>query len=473
MEINVLHPSSIIKKQSADLKSNWNDLSPHEKSVQRNRKRGFRIATNARVNKSLYGTVCAYMDQNDLTEDELMYFCRLRRSLQTCTQHSLFRQYKNGGALEYIASQTCKHKLCKVCNTEREKSIRRKYLSYFRKNKFTETKVDKKTGEVLFHKDYTKDDFDFIHLTLTVPHTENGFQGKEWYATELMNLYNKMRKCDWWKYFVWGGEFGIEVTKNESGLHIHIHSLLIVHKEQQNRNNLHREILLKWNELTVDLNSKRTFTDSDKEAIKKGNKTITDIDVNSLDPKGATFIGLESLYVLKDKKISASDKWIADKGKWKHYVNSTEENELMAGVLECLKYHFEPVAFDKDNGVYNFELLRQILPNVFRKPLYRKFGNLHGLKELNLNESDSLIEETKEAVEELGKEAVNPDSGNPDSEHIYIVVSARNVFYDLQKNLRPHIPERARKRVLENEHHTLMSAINHMIQMDISAKRSN
>lgn len=451
METTVFNPTSINKKHSADFKTQYAEMSEHEKKVFRNRKRGFRIANNARVNKGLYTTVCEYIQHNDLTAYEMEYFTRLRRSLQTCCQHSLFRQYENGNALEYIASQTCKHKMCKVCNTEREKAIRKKYLSYFRKNQL----VDKKTGEVS-----KTEDFDFMHLTLTVPHSENGFRGQKWYATELMSMFNAMRKTSFWNYFVWGGEFGVEVTKKQSGLHIHIHALLIVHRETQNRNRLHREILLKWNELTASETAQRKeFSEDEKIAIKKGNKTLSDTDINSLDASGATLVGLESLYVLKDKKIGRSDKWDADKSKWKHYINATDENEFMSGILECLKYHFEPIAFDKENGVYQFELLREILPNIYKKPLYRKFGNLHGVQELNINENSDTVQDAKEAIEQIGDIPTHPETGEEDNGFNYVVVSARNVFYDIHNKYKPSIPSRARRLDLTDSDYTIMTAI--------------
>jgi hypothetical protein len=460
MKTNSLSPSSINKKQSADSALIQKGLSDHEIKVQRNRKRGLRIATNARANTALYSEVCNYINNADLNNDELMYFVNLRRALSTCCQHSLVRKWDNGG-MEYVASQTCKHKLCVVCNAERAKALRRKYLSYFRKNQF----IDRKTGEV-----QTKDQFDYMHLTLTVPHTAAGWNGKQWYAQDLMKAFNTLRKRAWWLYYVWGGEFGIEVTKNASGLHIHIHSMLIVRKEEQSRNILQRLILLEWNELTADKASNReAFTALEVESIRRGCRTLTDADMLLLNPKGATLIGLESLYVLKSKKQGNNDRWQAESGKWKHYIDPTDEKDFMAGVLECLKYHFEPVAFDKTTGIYEFDLLREILPNIFRKPLYRKFGNLHGVKELNINDSNDLHSEIGEAVEELGDIPTNPETGQTDSAYCYVVVSARNIFYDLKNNLKPSIADRARYQVLQADN--IHGAVQCLIDMSIAGRR--
>lgn len=461
MDISNLSPSSINKKRSADSHPSFEGMSEQQIKVMRNRKRGLRIATNARANGALYKEVCDYIDRTELNNQEIMLFVNLRRALQSCCQHSLVRKWDNGGGLEYVASQTCKHKLCVVCNAERAKALRRKYLSYFQKSQL----IDRKSGEVA-----KTSDFDYMHLTLTVPHTESGWKGKNWYAMELMKAFNTMRKRPWWTYYVWGGEFGIEVTKNDSGLHIHIHSMLIVRKEEKSRNILQRLILLEWNDITKDSASMREpFSESEIAAIKKSCATLSDDDIKSLSPKGSTLIGLESLYVLKSKRQSSSDRWIAEKSKWKHYVNPSDEKDFMSGVLECLKYHFEPVAFDKDSGIYQFDVLREVLPNIFRKPLYRKFGNLHGVKELNINDSGDCKDEINEAIEEMGDIPTNPETGQQDAAYCYVVVSAKNVFYDLANNLKPKIADRAKYIVLNTD--SIHGAVQAIIDMTISGRR--
>lgn len=455
----VLPPTSINKKHSADFKVVSTEMSDHEKKVLWNRKRGFRMSTNARANQDLYKQVQSYILTDAIGDEELPYFTKLRRSLQTCCQHSLYRQYKEGGAVEYIASQTCKHKLCVVCNAERSKILRRKYLSYFKKGMM----VDRKCGEI-----YQKEDFDYMHLTLTVPHSNDGFKGQKFYAEKLMAMFNTMRKCAWWNYYIFGGEFGIEVTKGENGLHIHIHSLLIVHKIEKSRNELQRLILMKWNDLTRDEAAKRKeFTAEQIAAIKKGTPNLTDDDFKFIDSTGATMVGLESLYIYSKSKISKYDRWNGELGKWKHYINANEENEFMSGVLECLKYHFEPVSFDKKEGVYNMDMLKEVLPMIYKKPLYRKFGNLHGVKELNVNQSAS--EETKEIVEEIGEAATNPNKEAKSDEFVYVIVSAKNVFFNMMKNLEPTIGTRCKKRIIDEQNIGLVQAVEIMIKMSIKS----
>lgn len=477
METNVLPPTSINKKRSADFGVDWNELSDHEKKVLQNRKRGFRLSKNARINKGLHKTVNDFIQNTDLCDHEMQYFTQLRRCLSTCCSKSLYRQYDSNQAVEYIASETCKHKLCKVCNAEREKALRRKYLRYFEASQM----IDKKTGEV-----NSRDDFDYMHLTLTVPHTEKGFFGKKWYATEIMQLYNKMRKCDWWKYHVWGGEFGCEVTKNENGLHIHIHSLLIVRKSKRNRNILHQLILTKWNELAADKNlPEKEFSEDEKTGVAKSlrgwaewicedtteNRETAIIallknKIAQLDRRGATMVGLENLFVYSAKKVSNYDSYDREKQKWKHYIDVTDETQFMRGVMECIKYHFEPMAFDKENGLFQFDLLREILPNIYRKPLYRKFGNLHGVKELNINENPAdPTEEIKEAIEELGSDAVNPETGEPDTEFNYVVVSASAIFYDLKDKLKPTIPKLAKRKIIFRPRGGIAEAIAEMLDL--------
>lgn len=453
----VLPPTSINKKHSADFKPVAPEMTDHEKKVLWNRKRGFRMATNARANQELYKQVQSYILTDAVGEAELPYFTKLCSSLQTCCQHSLYRQYKDGGAVEYIASQTCKHKLCVVCNAERSKVLRRKYLSYFKKGQM----IDRKSGEV-----YKREDFDYMHLTLTVPHSTDGFRGQKFYADKLMAMFNTMRKRAWWNYYVFGGEFGIEVTKRENGLHIHIHSLLIVHNIEKSRNELQRLIMIEWNELTKDSGANRKeFSPEQKEAIKKGTPNLTDEDFNLLDPTGATMIGLESLYVYSKAKKSKFDRWNADLGKWKHYIDPGDENEFMSGILECLKYHFEPVSFDKKEGIYNLDMLKEVLPMIYKKPLYRKFGNLHGVQELNVNHSAT--EEAKEVIEQQGEAATNPNAESQNNDFVYVICSAKNVYYNMLKNYEPKIGERCKKRIIDEPNIGLVHAVEIMIKMSI------
>lgn len=407
----------------------------------RNRKRGNKISSYARQNQKTYKALNDYIMQMDSSNVAFDYAINLRAKLQNCCSHTLIREHKNPKTFEFIGAHTCKHKLCHICNAERSRAIRRKYLRYFHKNEF----IDRKTGEV-----HSRSDFDFMHLTLTVPHTnEKGFRNKRWYADELMKEFNWMRKKQWWQKMVFAGEFGVEVTKNQNGFHIHIHALLIVHKGRQNRNKLHREILLQWNKQTVS-DYQRTFNDESKASIAKSNSLLTIEDIESLNPQGSTLISLESLYVYSRYKQAQTDKWDNEKALWKHYVNSEDETDLVKGVMECIKYHFEPMCLNKEDGSYDFDLMCEILPQIQGKPLYRKFGNFHGVKELNVIDAD--IEDIQETLEETANdEVIHPITCEPlsRSEYHYVIIAARNIHYDSKNNFKPFLRKGVRKRYVD------------------------
>lgn len=422
-----------------------------------NRKRGNRVSGYARQNQKLYKQTLKYVMDMSVNDPAFPFFLNFKNRVQNCASHSLVRIHENPNTIEYIGAHTCKHKLCHICNYERSKMVRRKYRLYFDKNEF----IDKQTGEI-----QTKDDFDFMHLTLTVPHSEQkGFRGKKWYADELIKEFNYLRKKSFWKNNVFGGEFGVEVTRNKNGLHIHIHSLLIVRKSQQNRNELHRWILMNWNMQTVDIKATRKeFGAVDLEAIRKGNKKLTDADLLKLHPQGSTLISLENLFVYNLSKKSKYDKWNAEKKVWKHYVNGLDERDFMAGIMECIKYHFEPMALNKEDLSYDFDLLSEILPAIQGKPLYRKFGNLHGVKELNINES--IEAEIEDVIQEVANENItHPETGEPveNTSYRYMMVSAKSIFYDRNNKYKPFIKKSARK-VLLNQY-SLKEALLYMMNI--------
>lgn len=435
------------------------DTLTREQKTLSNNKRANRNSLQARSNAKHYKEVNSYIMSGVLDNHKAHdVFINYKANIQSCGTHSLFREYTAPYAVEYIGAHTCKHKLCNICNSERSKMIRRKYRTYINKNEF----IDKQTGEI-----QSIEDFDSFHLTLTVPHSEKGFRGKHWYADELIKEFNYLRKKDFWKQHVWGGEFGIEATKHDNGLHIHIHSLLIVRKSLQNRNELHREILLNWNMQTVDeKNSRENFNESDFEKMLTSNKKLTLTDLHELNPKGSTIMGLESLFVLTKQPVSKYDKLVKEKNLYKHYVNCKEPDGLMSGIMECIKYHFEPMALNKEDNTLDFDLLAEILPAIKGKPLHRKFGNLHGVKELNVNESiESQIEDI---INEVAEDNItHPDTGEPvtSTGFRYSILSLHSIFCNREKNFRICIKKSARKKELKD--HTLKQALLHMLNLSI------
>lgn len=430
------------------------------KRTQYNRRRGNKITSKARQNDDFYQQIQNHILQMDAASPAFNSFIKARRDLQNCCRHTLVRRWKAPYSIDFIAAHTCKNKICNVCNYARSKAIRRKFVRYFAKNEL----VDRKTGEL-----YQKQDFDFFHLTLTVPHTErHGWRGKKIFVQEIMREFNFLRKKPFWKDNVFAGEFGVEFTRKGNGFHIHIHSLVIAHTSRGNRNFLYKEILKAWNRQTICPYSKRKqFTPEEIEAIKKGCKTLTADDIKQLHPQGSTFVSLESLYTLSDTRLSRYDRMNED-GKYKHYINPADDRQFISGIMECIKYHFEPLCFNKADGTVDFQLLEEILPEIAGKPLYRKFGNFHGLKELNINESDAeLTSEVMEDLADTGRDhATHPETGQvgEPGDFDFLIVNARKIYYDRDDNLRPRIGKFA-KRIHMPDCRSVAQALKRMCNM--------
>ncbi len=422
-----------------------------------NRQRCFWMTRAVKQNRLNYKELHEYLEANDVDDDSLAYLMDFRYAINSCCRHALFREHLANGAKEFIGAHTCKNKLCAVCNAKRAKDLRRKYRLFFDKN------------PDLLHC------FDFFHLTLTVPHNESGgFRGKRWYADELMREFNFMRKKQAWKDLVYAGEFGVEVTKNENGLHIHIHSLLLVHKGPQNRNRLHRFILKSWNRQTAGNSNRRMFSPEEKAALLRSNKLLTPSDIGQLDPSGSTFIGLESLYI-RSKEPKRGFHFCERSGFYKRYVKPSDGADIfLSGIMECIKYHFQPLAL-RDDGGLNFGLICEILPTIKGKPLYRKFGAFHSgtknahpdSKLLNINSKpEDFAKEAKEILEETGEaEITNPETGEPAlrEEYIYYLVNLDKVYVDPEDDYQIKISPNVRRRYL----HAAFTTLDALLEMQL------
>lgn len=332
-----------------------------------NRKRACAVRNYRIQGLTIAKHVQSYLETEggNLNADKARMIDRYVGNLRGCSSNSLFRVFPDGD-MTYMASQTCKHKLCPVCNSQRKRKIRRVYRTFFDAN----TDLMEK--------------YDFFHLTLTVPHTENGYKGKEVYSSELLEAFKKLRDLRGWKSKVYAGEYSVEFTKNENGLHIHLHALVLAHKTEFGRNKLYRFILNEWNRITAWEGAKRKeFTQEEKDAIKAGlGKDISDeqkeLFVNALHPSGATHVGLESLYIKNDQ------------GKKIYPSYEKNPNGFNAAIMECLKYHFEPfeIFTDKATKTPNVSLIVEMLPLLHKKRLYGRFGAFHGEKGLSFEEKD-------------------------------------------------------------------------------------
>jgi len=404
-----------------------------------NRDRCLRMTRQVKQNRVSYDDLHNYLEKNKVDDNTLVFLMDFRYKLNTCCHFALFREHLTNGATEFIGAHTCKHKLCAVCNALRAKKSRRIWRTFF-----------EKYPELI-------ENYDFMHLTLTVPHSKSeGFRGKRWYADELMKEFNYMRKKSFWKKHVYAGEFGVEVTKNEQGLHIHIHSLLLVHKSLQNRNKLHKDILKAWNRQTSGSGLRKEISEAEKASIMKGNRLFSLLEVDHLAPDGSTLIGLENLY-LRSNENKPGFHYCDHSGHWKKYVKPSDGFDIfMSGIMECIKYHFQPMAMYED-GSLDFDLICEILPSIKGKPLYRKFGAFHagtknaheGAKMLNINyKEDKIGQEMVNELKENGHdEVVNPETGEEAlrEEYIYFAISLAKVFLDPDDEMKIKIPPNVKK----------------------------
>lgn len=429
------------------------------------RKQSNILSSLKRRNIELIRELSKYHNENKqiLSTEEKEALKKFVKRIYKCANISLYKQSKESSIIDFLAVHTCKSKTCFVCNFLRQKSIRRKYATWFKDNQFVYELKNRKNQNSKFttekqylekycnsHDMIRKHEYDLMHLTLTVPHSEDGFKGEQLYFETLKRLFCTMRnESMFWNYWVLGGEYGMEATggtwlkkevaiKKEipymaekttsqgkelvrrmysDGLHIHMHCLLLVRKAERNRNKLHREILLAWNKLTVDPNNTREeFSESIRAAIKKGNRRLSDEDINKLNPKGATFISLETIFTV-DKDTGSKVRGGSD-------FNS---DAMKKAVMETISYHFEPLAFEKEDKTIDLELLVELLPKLHGTRLYSKFGCLQGESSLNVKESGiTLNDDFKEVLELL----VNEDTGEiTEADNEYFLCNPALVYH--------------------------------------------
>ena len=339
-----------------------------------NVKRAKRISWYRRQNLDLKHAMEEFCKDNDkLSHKQKEELENFGRKLFQCGGLSLYRE---DGAKDntYMHSLTCKHKMCFICNSERKRKLRLLYFHFFT------------VSEPGLIKNY-----DFMHLTLTVPHDENGWRGNRVYNKEILSSFNELRKCFFWKESVYAGEYSVEVTKNKNGLHVHIHALLLVEKSLGNRNALYVNILKAWNKLTI-WGEKKDFEEKRKEGVRKSLSFLgenAETVINQLQANGSTLVGLESLYIYQ-------------KGQKRHCSGKVQS--MIAGIMETMKYHFEPCELYKAKGLYDVALLAEIVPMMKGERLYGKFGAFYKEKRLNLSSVEDI------SFEDLSKLGVLSDN---------------------------------------------------------------
>jgi hypothetical protein len=104
---------------------------------------------------------------------------------------------------------------------------------------------------------------------------------------------------------------------------------------------------------------------------------------------------------------------------------------LTKGILECLKYHFEPCSLEDAEGKLNVPLLTELLPNIYRQRLYGKFGGFYGLKQLNVTEEPLSDEDMQDMLETAQDECYCPSTGQPckSDELLHVVFDLKDLQF--------------------------------------------
>lgn len=430
-----------------------------------NKKRSLNNTLLRKKNLDLRSQLLDFKKSNpDLPETTTEHLDRLTKNLWfSCSAGNTVYRRTFDNEFAFMGSMDSGNKLDFATNSRRSKALRRKYSNYLQKNEETgytgKRNKDKSPVTLKF-----SEEFDFFHMVLTVPHSLTGYKGKAFYAKEIMERFNVLRKDKTFTENVYGGEYSCEIVKTgENGLHIHLHVLVLLRKFEQNRNYFGRWLFKKWNSVTEDkYNNKTELSQEEKKAIQDTWK-LTNGEIEKLKPNGALRMWFESLYITSEVKKGRGWRWDEGLGKYKKYCNSKEMDQMIYGIMECLKYHFEPFVLEDATGNFDIELILEILPNIYKQPLYRKFGKFHGVKELNVN-SQFDFESIKEELEEVGGDAVHPITGEElgRDEYQYIMADPQYVFHDKANNNRLAI---SKKRILEfeDEPFNLQSAFEVMI----------
>ena len=241
-------------------------------------------------------------------------------------------------------------------------------------------------------------DYHPVHITLTVPRDEEGnFQGERFFGDKLLYWFNIMRKYPFFKDSVFAGEAGLEVKKgaNGKGYHIHIHSFSLLNKGV-NMNKFRKQLQGVWQNLTggsqiwvetlykVDRHSNGKPV---REYVCTTKGVHWPLTVDEYNQALKTDPTVKDRYKLQNRKI---------------YVDPATSpiDDYIAGIMECIKYHFKPAMFlqsyvDADGKLkkqHDVAAILEVLTNTYRKRLYTRFGFFYGLKQLALNfkeEADS------------------------------------------------------------------------------------
>ena len=328
-------------------------------------------------------------EYEEVSELSKMYF------MLTGVNKSIVANFKQGNENSpmLLAHWYSRHRFCPVWNMRKSQLIRKKYREFLT----THTVISPITGkENLLIREYTP-----IHMVLTMPHKEGWYKGKRFYARELLKAFMEMRRCDFFKDYIHGGEYGLEIKKSKqgNGLHIHLHSLCFL-SPLMKVNDFRAWLREKWEQLTgskfchfetlyfYKKNERGGYILDPNGIIKKKNKE------GFYEAETETFVNEYGELKIRAKLPRK-----------KFYINKDSPiDEYMHGVMECIKYHFKNDTMKDENGDWDVPLMNDVLNHSKRLRFYSRYGSFYKQQALNFNnlpatekadENDSEGEEEK------------------------------------------------------------------------------
>lgn len=307
--------------------------------------------------------------------------------------YALFKHKTNNHYLKQLVALTCStHRLDPVWNYKKSKLIRGIWYRFLKDSKIQES-------------------YRPMHLMLTVPHKDGEWHGKRFYAREFIQRFNIMRKSKLWKECIYGGEYGIEVTrKGASGLHIHMHCLVFQDKAFS-RDEVNERIRKMWNELTgSEITWYETLYVHRKDESGKFIMEETAAGIPLLDKRGQWSDEVNS-YDISSELIRGKRKkfYLDESDPWFLELDPDQRlNHYLDGVMECIKYHFKTDCFKAKDGSWDVELMREVLQHSKYLRMYSKFGAFYKEKALNYSRLEK--PQLKDDVTAMVAEGVDPYS---------------------------------------------------------------
>ena len=392
---------------------------------------GVNLPNTYREFKALKSAVMLYDEYDHELENEWIQVVKLYYKLGACNK-AFYGKFTNEKAIDKLQVLSCfysKHRIDPVWCYRKMQLIRNIYYNYLKSSNI--------------HREYKP-----IHLVLTVPRDKKGFwQGKEFYAKELMTAFNLMRKSSGWKKYIYAGEYGVEVKKSKgAGLHIHIHSLIFQNPE-------------------FDVHEVREWIDKEWRKQTGNNSKYSGIHYETLffykkDSEG------NYIKETKRRHDKIDKAYYMREVKKKFYLDqSSTDEEYMTGIMECIKYHFKNDCFryewnediqDYNTGLnetyeYNINLIKEVLNNTTGMRLYSRFGEFYKVKELcfnNLTQEAPALSEAEMEEETMNgnsdksiENLINPHTLEPALPHEFSIVMSlpETIRHQKLNNYEPEI----------------------------------